>query len=314
MEEFGAGALWKAVWQQRLLHIILFSAFLSTIILFMVFKDRLAKNKVLLSRIRYGMLGISFLYGGLVLKAQPSTANMLILHTALKDKRFPLGLFLLEPFIFLSFAFIILTMVVWGRGAFCGWVCPYGAMLELLNRVYGKLFPNYRWSLPDKVYWKMIYVKYLLFFGIAGIALYDFFLAEYLTEVEPFRTFVLKLKREWFFDLYFVILTAGSVVVYRAFCRYLCPLGAGIAVPSFISKIPLVKMRRYDFCKTCRVCSRTCEPKAIDKTGSINSRECLGCLDCQGNFWDEDVCPVLIKRKRSAEPQKNQQGEIIDRR
>jgi NosR/NirI family nitrous oxide reductase transcriptional regulator len=290
--------LWIQIWELKLVHIVVFSGFLILITLVMVFRDRLSKKKASLDILKYGILGISFIYVGLVLKAQPTTTNIVILINGLRELQFPMGLYLMEPFIFLSFIFILLTFILWGRGVFCGWLCPYGAMLELLNKIYQKFFQKGRLDLPERAHNKLIYVKYIIFLLIVGVSFYSFMLSEYMTEVEPFRTFVLKLNREWYFVLYFVILTIGSIIIYRAFCRYLCPLGAALAVPSLIKKIPLIRMRRYDFCSTCKICTRTCDPGAIMSNGIIDSAECMNCLDCQVNFWDEDVCPVLIKRKR----------------
>jgi len=290
--------LWVQIWDFKTWHIVLYSLFLILIILVMLFRDSLSKKKETLDIIKYGILGISFIYVGLVLKAQPTTTNIIILINALREFQFPTGLYLMEPFIFLTFIFILLTLLFWGRGVFCGWLCPYGAMLELLSKLYQKIFPTGRVDLPEKIHFKLIYLKYIVFFLILGASFYSFMLSEYMTEVEPFRTFVLKLNREWYFVFYFMLLTVGSMVIYRAFCRYLCPLGAALAVPSLLKKIPLMKMRRYDFCNTCKICTRTCTPKAITAGGLIDSRECLSCLDCQVNFWDEDVCPVLIKRKK----------------
>ena len=293
--------LWVQIWEQKTVHITIYSVFLILIILIMLFKDMLSRKKKTLDILRYGILGISFVYVGLVLKAQPTTTNLIIPLNALKELQFPLGLFLMEPFIFLSFIFILLTFLLWGRGVFCGWLCPYGAMTELLNKLYQWLFPKGRLGLPERIHNKLIYLKYLIFLAILGVSFYSFILSEYLTEVEPFRTFVLKLNREWYFVLYFMILTVGSMIIYRAFCRYLCPLGAALAVPSLLKMIPLIKMKRYDFCRTCKICSRTCTPQAVVSNGLIDSRECLNCLDCQVNFWDEDVCPVLIKHKKLSE-------------
>lgn len=290
--------LWIQIWEQKVLHIVVFSFFLILIILVMVFRDSLSRKKTTLDIIKYGILGVSFIYVGLVLKAQPTTTNIIIMVNALRELEFPIGLYLLEPYIFLSFIFIFITFILWGRGVFCGWLCPYGAMLELLNKIYLKLFPKGRLDLPERVNGKLIYLKYIIFLLIFGASFYSFMLSEYMTEVEPFRTFVLKLNREWYFVLYFVMLTAGSMIVYRAFCRYICPLGAALAIPSLIKKIPLIGMRRYDFCSTCKICTRTCSPRAIMSNGVIDSPECMNCLDCQVNFWDEDVCPVLIKRRR----------------
>jgi NosR/NirI family nitrous oxide reductase transcriptional regulator len=290
--------LWLQIWELKLVHVVVFSCFLVLITLVILFRDNLSKKKTFLDILKYCILGISFIYVGLVLKAQPTTTNIIILFNALRELQFPIGLYLMEPFIFLSFIFIFFTFLLWGRGVFCGWLCPYGAMLELFNEIYQKLFPKGRLDLPERIHNKLIYLKYVLFFMILCVSFYSFMLSEYMTEVEPFRTFVLKLNREWYFILYFMILTVGSIVIYRAFCRYLCPLGAALAIPSIIRRVPLIKLKRYDFCSTCRICTRTCAPRAIVSNGIIDSRECLNCLDCQVNFWDEDVCPVLIKRRR----------------
>jgi len=290
--------LWIQVWEQKIAHIIIYAVFLIVIVLVMVFKDSLAKKKALMNLTTYAILIMSFFYVGLVLKAQPTTSNLIIPLNTLKDMQFPLGLFLLEPFIFLSFVFITITVLVWGRGVFCGWLCPYGALTELLIRIYKKILPKFRFTMPENIHWKLVYLKYIIFFTITGVSFYSFILSEYMTEIEPFRTFVLRLNREWYFILYFAFLTVGSMIVYRAFCRYLCPLGAALAVPSFLKWLPLIKLKRYDFCTSCKICGRTCNPQAITANGLIVNRECFDCMDCQVNFWDEDICPVLIRRKR----------------
>ncbi len=290
--------LWVQIWELKLIHIIVFAGFLILITLVMIFRDRLSKNRKYLDILKYGMLAVSFIYVGLVLKAQPTTTNIIIFINALREFQFPIGLYMMEPFLFLSFIFILLTILLWGRGVFCGWLCPYGAMLELLNKISHKMFPKGRLELPERVNNKLIYLKYIIFFLILGASFYSFMLSEYMTEVEPFRTFVLKLNREWYFVLYFMILTVGSMTIYRAFCRYLCPLGAALAIPSLIRRVPLIKLKRYDFCSTCKICARTCASRAIMQDGTIDTRECMNCLDCQVNYWDRDVCPVLIKRKR----------------
>ena len=172
------------------------------------------------------------------------------------------------------------------------------AMVELLNKLYVKLFPKFRLSLSARVHWKLIYLKYVIFAVILGVSFYNFMLSEYLAEIEPFKTFVLKLHRQWYFVLYFILITAGSLIIYRAYCRYLCPLGAALSLPSFIKLMPLTKLKRHDLCGTCKICGRECHAQAILPDGKVKTAECLDCLECQMNFWDEDKCPALIKKKR----------------
>lgn len=290
-------SLSRQIWEMNFPNVLLFSLFLTGLFFMMLFRRRLSRYRRTTGLLRNIALLISFIYVGLILKAQPTTTNIVIILNSLKEMEFPLGLFLLEPFIFLSFIFITITMVLWGRGVFCGWLCPYGAFLELLNKVYDRFSRPFRIRVPENLNLRLVYLKYVVFIIIAGISFYSFMLSEYLTEVEPFRTFVLKLKRQWYFIAYFTIITIGSVLIYRSFCRYLCPLGAALAIPSFLRSIPLIKIKRYDFCSTCRICERTCRPEAISK-GSIEMKECLECLDCQLNYWDQELCPVLIRQKK----------------
>lgn len=291
-------SLWIQIWQMKAPHVVAFGVFLLAITLLVLLKDRFTKKRNLFNLLRYGMLTVAFVYVGWVLKAQPTTTNIVIILNQLKSLKFPLGLFLMEPFIFLSFVLIFLTIFIWGRGVFCGWLCPYGAMLELLNKLRLKLLPRVHAEPSQALHKKLYYLKYGVFFIIAAVSFYSFILSEYLTEVEPFRTFVLKMNRQWYFNVYFLMLTLVSIVVYRAFCRYLCPLGGALALPALLQVVPVVRLKRYELCGTCKICERQCPYNVIRPDGSINSAECLYCLDCQLNYWDERICPGLKKKKK----------------
>ncbi len=293
--------LWKQIWAMKAPHIAVYSSFLIFLFFVLLFKDKIAHKRKLTDFIRYPVLIVSFLYVGLYLKSQPTVMNVVIFFNNLKEGSFPLfTLYMLDPFIFLSFIFIAITMILWGRGAFCGWLCPYGAMLELFNKGYRKLPFHKTFNLSYSLHWKLVYLKYVIFFVILGVSFLSFALAEYMSEVEPFKTFILKLKRDWFFVAYFILLTGVSILIYRAFCRYLCPLGGAIALPSLLFSrwIPLRKIPRYELCRKCVICAASCNPQAIKRNGMIDRRECLLCLECHENFWDEDLCPVLLRKKR----------------
>ncbi|MBF0542333.1 MAG: 4Fe-4S binding protein [Nitrospirae bacterium] len=300
-ENFKEAPLYLIMWGQHAVALSFFGLYLISLITLLLFKASILKKGSLIKVIRYVFLLIAFVFIGLVIKAQPTSTNIAIMIGSLKDLQFPLDLYLMEPFIFITFIFMAITTILWGRGVFCGWVCPYGAMLELLNSIYD-LIPNRpRFSLPEKIHSKLIYLKYIIFIGIIGISLYSFMLSEYLTEIEPFKTFVLKLNREWYFVGYFLILTILSVLIYRFFCLYICPMGASIAMPSLLKWIPLIKIKRYDLCGKCNICKKDCASNSIAQNGKIIESECLYCLECQKNYQDSNRCTELIKRKKSAQ-------------
>jgi NosR/NirI family transcriptional regulator, nitrous oxide reductase regulator len=288
---------WAQRWQEAGAAAYLFPVFVILVALMFVFRQRLLPYRKWLHR---SVALISVLWVGWFLKAQPSTTQILTLFNSGVRGRFPSEIFLTEPFIFVFWIIIIVSLVFWARGYFCGWMCPYGALTELL--VIGR-----NWVIPKRISddidaWNpgrvLTWIKYVLFLVILGVGLVNLAAAEVLAEIEPFKTFVLRLERPTSFVAYFLLLTLGSSAFsYRSFCRFLCPLGGALAL--FASK-PLHRLVRYDQCSSCKICHHGCEPKAISyDTGVINYRECLQCWDCQATGLDVEVCPAQIVAKRN---------------
>ncbi len=301
--------MWLMIWKHKPYYIAGFVLFLVAMVVIVSARDALARRTRLLGIVRYGFLLTAFVYVGLVLKAQPTTTNLVIpINSVAVEHQFPIELFMMEPFILLTFLFIGLSVLLWGRGVFCGWMCPYGAMVELLSGIVRAIREKLPSLLPQKLHGRLLYVRYVVFFAIIGVSFYSFMLSEYMTEIEPFKTLVLRLNRQWYFVAYFVFLTVGSVVFYRSFCQYLCPLGAGISLPLFLRWLPLIKLKRYEFCSTCKICYKDCMAGAITTDGVIDPRSCLYCLDCQVNYWDNRRCPALIAQRMKKEKEKKGGG------
>jgi NosR/NirI family nitrous oxide reductase transcriptional regulator len=84
----------------------------------------------------------------------------------------------------------------------------------------------------------------------------------------------------------------AALIMERFFCRYLCPLGAALAL---FSRVPIKPIPRRNYCSKCKICTRGCAPHAIDDQGRINSAECLGCFECINSMRDPKQCPPLLK-------------------
>jgi len=100
--------------------------------------------------------------------------------------------------------------------------------------------------------------------------------------------------------VYALVLLAVGLFVERAFCRFLCPLGAVMAIGGRLRlSIPL--KRRPECGNPCQLCARRCPIQAIEPSGAINMDECFYCLDCQVIHRNAKVCPPLVnaaKRNR----------------
>lgn len=298
---FGAGELplWTKLWLQKTVMIGLLLAALLVLTFIFFFQNWLVKHKQLTDYIRIGFLCFTLLVLGWYANAQLSVVNILTVFNALVSG-FDWGYFLMEPLIFILWGSIAASLLFWGRGAFCGWLCPFGALQELLNRLAKAVkIPQVKvpWWLHERL-WALKYVVFLILFGVS---LHSLEWAERLSEIEPFKTaIILKFDRSWPYVLFAVATLAAGLMIERFYCRYLCPLGAALAIPGKIRMFEWLK--RYKECGTpCQRCGNECMVQAIHKEGNINPNECLYCLHCQTVYFDQHACPVLIQRRLKRE-------------
>lgn len=293
---------WLRVWQTRALEIGLFATLLVAVAAVYANRDRLTrasthKNKWPVNAFKYTAWVISIGYVGFYLMAQPSITQVLTWFHALLFQ-WTWELFLTDPFIFLFWIFIIVTVFLWGRGLFCGWLCPFGSLSELLYKIGGAVgLKRYQFKLPKPLHDRLKWVKYAVFFGLLAVSVLSMTLAEMLAEVEPFKTtFLVGLfNRSWPYTLFAAGLLGLSIFIERPFCKYLCPLGAALAMPSTFRWFGLKRKQECDSCKACAV---GCGSLAIDKDGRIDQRECLLCLDCMVLYTDDHGCPPLAQERK----------------
>ena len=303
-------APWVKVWKTRAPYIALFVLLLVAVAVVYALRDQLTrrstrKNKWPVNSFKYTAWILSIAFVGFGVMAQPSVTQVLTwFHSLLFQWTWEL--FLTDPFIFCFWIFIILTVFVWGRGLFCGWLCPFGSLSELLYKVGGKVgLKRFQFQLPRPLHDKLKWVKYGVFFGLLAVSLFSMSRAEVLAEIEPFKTTFLVgiFNRPWPYGLFVAVLLGLSIFTERPYCKYLCPLGASLAMPSTFRWFGL---RRKQECNSCKACAVGCGSQAIDEHGRIDHRECLHCLDCMVLYTDTHACPPLAqerkKRERAGQP------------
>ena len=289
--------LWVQVWQDKAAEVTVLSVALVILMLVLFLQDWLVRYPNFIHRLRTGYLIFTVFYIGWYCAGQISIVNVFTFLQSLMTG-FNWETFLLDPVIFIIWVAVAVTALLWGRGVFCGWLCPFGALQELINELARKLnIPQF--NVPHYLHERLWAVKYLVFLFLFGVSLQSLALAEQFAEVEPFKTtFLLKFQREWGFITWAAFLLLTNLFSRKLFCRYVCPLGAALSVPVQAKLFDWLK-RRPECGQPCRVCANECEIQAIEPDGTINQRECHYCLDCQMTYFNDQKCPPLVKKQKS---------------
>lgn len=310
-------ALWRQIWRGKAVQVAILTAALLVLVGIFFFQDQLTSRPLLHDRLRLAFLAFALFWIGWYGQAQLSIVNVLTFFSALRTD-FRWDYFLMDPLVFILWCATAISMVFWNRGAFCGWLCPFGALQELANRVARRLGLR-QVTVRHGVNQRLSTLKYVIFLVLFGFSLYDLALAERLAEVEPFKTaIILRFLRDWPFVVFAVALVAAGLFIERFFCRYLCPLGAALAIPARLRIFNW--LRRYRDCgNPCQRCNHECPVQAIEPTGEINPNECIQCLHCQMLYHHKQKCPHLIQkygkreRRRAADSEPAVQEVVLHR-
>ena len=206
-----------------------------------------------------------------------------------------------DPLLIVLMSYILVTFFVWGRGVFCGWLCPFGALQELIANI-GKFLKIKQIKIPEKYNKTSLNIKYII---LLTLFITCFIAPNFLnlgSEIEPFKTAIsMKFNRAWYYVIYAILLLAVGLFIERFFCRFICPLGAFMAIGGKLRIFNSFLKRRNECGSPCKLCSNECPIDAIEKNGKINMNECFYCLDCQSLYYNDHKCPPLvIVRKKSA--------------
>jgi NosR/NirI family nitrous oxide reductase transcriptional regulator len=287
--------LWQRIWLSRIPEIAILLVALTILTIIFFFQNWFSRRPKLYDGVRIGYLLFVLVWLGWYAKAQLSVVNILAVINSSKAG-FDWGFFLMEPMIFILWGAVLISLLFWGRGPFCGWLCPFGALQELMNRLARLCkIPQVElaWGLHERL-WAL---KYVIFLALLGVSFHSLTLAEQLAEVEPFKTsIILHFVRDWPFVLIAAAVLLPGLFIQRFYCRYLCALGAALAIPGRMRMFAWLK--RFKECGSpCQRCAQECMVQAIHREGNINVNECVYCLHCQVVYFDDHKCPVRIQKR-----------------
>ncbi|MEG0291698.1 MAG: 4Fe-4S binding protein [Anaerovoracaceae bacterium] len=197
-----------------------------------------------------------------------------------------------KNFAFYAIGVIILFGVIFGR-LICGFLCPFGFLQDLLYKI-----KTPKLKVPDIIDKYLRYLKYImlvvLVIGLPMIAtnafgMSDPFFCKWVCPVGTLEGGIplvltnasLRNSLGFLFGFKMFILVGIillSIVVYRPFCKYLCPLGACYGL---LNKYSFYQMKiDTDKCTSCNACNKACKMN-VNVTKNINSPECIRCGLCK---------------------------------
>lgn len=200
-------------------------------------------------------------------------------------------------FAFYVAGFLVFVGALIGRFV-CGWLCPFGLIQDLLHKIpFPKKIKTFR---GDKLLRKLKYVILVVF-----VILLPLFLVDIMGQGAPYFCKLIcpvgtleggiplvllnKSMRSaigWLYAWKNVLLAITvflSILIYRPFCKYICPLGALYSVfnPISVFKYRVDEMK----CTHCGACAKVCKMQ-IDPSKSPNHLECIRCGQCK------KICPT----------------------
>jgi NosR/NirI family transcriptional regulator, nitrous oxide reductase regulator len=284
---------WVEAWHDARLNVAILAVLLSVLTLIFVFQDKLARSRLAHRLVRNGFLAVVLVWLGWTAGVQLSIVNVMN-YVMAPFSHFDIGFYLAEPLMVIIAGYTLLSVILIGRGVFCGWLCPFGALQELLGQLSRALrVPQWNPSatLEKRLWWG----KYIAAATVLILVMTQVDPSGATLEIEPFKTAITsKFTRAWPYVTYAVALLAIGLFSERAYCRFLCPLGGVLAFLDRLHLLNLLK-RRPECGSPCHLCERSCPVRAIEKTGKIVTAECFQCLDCQVEYFDDKRCPPLAQ-------------------
>jgi NosR/NirI family nitrous oxide reductase transcriptional regulator len=267
---------WSEDLQEQAFELLMFAAF-ATLALVGFFKKS--------ERLKWITMGAAVIYLGFARSQLITIVNIFALT------QWNLPVFRHNMAWYLFAIFTLVTTVLWGR-LYCGRVCAFGSMTQLLDKIVPA---RLRFEVPRRIDQRASYIKYGLLVATVLYYLVTKNLSIY-RYVEPFWMFSLEASIGMWIGL--AVLLVATVFVRNLYCRFLCPVGAFLGL---LSNLTVFRIKRWSECNTCKICEKTCEWGAI-RGPKIVASECVRCDDCERLYMDKQKCPhwLIIKKRAQA--------------
>lgn len=175
---------------------------------------------------------------------------------------------------------LVLLITLLGGRVFCGWLCPMGALLNLLHSLREAL--GKRWPGARRVQAVLSWPSYTWLAVVVALLVMGSSLPLALT---PFSLLGHEVTRLWMGRVPWVLLLLAAVGVAwfpRAWCTYACPTGLALAA---VARLRWWRLRAGGECTSCRACQRHCPVGALRGTPAPVGEQCVLC----GRCWED--CP-----------------------
>ena len=290
-------ASWHDAWQARRLDLLILALGLAVLALALSRPRKLSSNARRFHWFRGAYLLFTIGFIGYYAQAQLSIVNLAGVIQALASGP-SLAFLLHDPLTVALWAFVLVSLLLWGRGTFCGWLCPFGALQEFTGKL-ARLCRLPQVTLSRAMDARLKRLKYVALALILASAATGF-AVDTLLELEPFKTAItLNFVRAWPYAAYALALLVASAFVHKFFCRYLCPLGASLALLGRFRLVDWIP-RRSECGTPCQTCRHRCDYQAIKPDGAVVYAECFQCMDCVVIHESEQRCaPRLLELKRA---------------
>ncbi len=264
---------------------------LKTVVLFLIYTVSIVTFLLNASQVvRYAILVLNIVFLGMIYSGGLSFSHILNIKNFFTTSS--------NIFIIVLIILSLLTTIIFGR-LYCGWLCPFGAVSEILFEIKRFFERKYKKTLGKEIELEFVedtkLIKHLRNFEkyfryIKYIFATCVFVFPMLIIFEPFQYLFNPYKMTLLKFLYLIIILIFCLLFIRVWCRYLCPLGALFAV---ISKLSIFRLKiNEENCLGCEICQNVCPTNAIvvkNKKRIILTTECILCNKCRQQCGPKNI-------------------------